>query len=128
MLTSITKHTTAQRGAICPLALQSSEAEETFKAAGKVARAWAAGEEVELIDRNERSQTLRRARPWATLDRRATVHGVEASRSLSSTWSRKGSRYAARIYGRLVPAREERERDRKSWRRVVGEVDAGNGL
>src|SRR5262245_426271 len=32
---------------------------------------------------NAFSQTLRSARPWATLARRATVHGVLASRSLS---------------------------------------------
>ncbi len=62
--------------------------------------------------RRLRSQTARRARPWATEARRETVHGVLASKSLSRISSLAGSRYAANTYGRAVEDTE----DRDSWR------------
>lgn len=45
---------------------------------------------------NARSQALSSARPCAMLARRVTVHGVDASRSLSSVFSWSGCLWAVR--------------------------------
>jgi hypothetical protein len=70
-----------------PFGPRCCDGEGVFKAEEKSARAAEAGStllaEVGTAERRDRSHTLSKARPCAILARRATVQGVEASRSLS---------------------------------------------
>jgi hypothetical protein len=59
------------------------------------------------------------------LARCATMHGVEASRSLSRVSRFSGSRYPASTYGRDVLAREAIESLRKRWNVEEGDVREG---
>jgi hypothetical protein len=75
-----------------------------------------------------RSHTASNARPCAKLARRATVHGVLASKSLSKVSAFSGCRYPASTYGSAVLASVERERRKKMANEGSCEADGGEGL
>jgi hypothetical protein len=100
-----------QRGAKCPFGwrVETTSEWESLTAVEKASRAAAAaadgvdtvvdvgtcdGGGYAYVPRNALSQTLSSARPCAILALRATVHGVEASRSLSSVSRSSGRRCA----------------------------------
>jgi hypothetical protein len=74
-----------------------------------------------------RSHTATSARPCATLARRATVHGVLASKSLSSVSTPSGWRYPARTYGSAELASVDSERRRKVWKEGSWDAEGGEG-
>lgn len=75
-----------------------------------------------------RSHTASSARPCAMLARRATVHGVLASKSLSSVSISSGLRYPARTYGRAVLASVDSDRRRKVLNSGSCDADGGESL
>ena len=80
------------------------------------------------VQRNDLSQTPNRALPCATLALCATMHGVEASISLSSVSNRSGYLYAASMYGREVLAIDAMDSFRKRRKEANGVIDRGKGL
>uniref|UniRef100_A0A8H7N3A6 Uncharacterized protein n=1 Tax=Bionectria ochroleuca TaxID=29856 RepID=A0A8H7N3A6_BIOOC len=68
----------------------------------------------DTADRNDLSQTLSSARPWAMLARRPTVQMTAASSWSSKSKRDFGSRWAARTNGRVVEAKDETDEGRKS--------------
>lgn len=62
------------------------------------------------------------------LARRATVHGVLASKSLSSLSISSGLRYPASTYGSDVLASVDNERQRNVLKAGTCEADGGDGL
>lgn len=85
-------------------------------------------EDALYCDLKLRSQTASSARPCAMLARRATVHGVLASKSLSSVSISSGFRYPARTYGRAVLASVDRDRRRKVLNSGSCDADGGDSL
>ena len=75
-----------------------------------------------------RSHTASRARPCAMLARRATVHGVLASKSLSSVSISSGLRYPASTYGSAVLASVDNDSRRKVLNNGSWDADGGETL
>ena len=78
------------------------------------------------VERNERSQMLRSARPCAVLARRPTVHMMAASSWSSRSAIDAGSRCASSTNGSVVDANEERDRGKKEEKEVLRGLCARN--